>query len=260
MIIDFFGIKISCLCQTEQLDYVDQAIRNNKHSNYVTYTNAHVAVLAKKDEHLKKAINDAYIALPDGMSIVVSSKIKGIKCIEKSSGPDMMDLIIKNGIEKGYTHFFYGSTQSTLNLLEKKLRQKYDKIKILGMYTPPFRKLTNDEDEEIIRLINDISPDCIWIGLGAPKQELWMHEHYAKINRGVMFGVGAAFDFHAGTVKRAPIWMQKNCLEWLFRLIREPKRLWKRYFITNFMFLFYLIEFGIDIIDDQDIYDNISRD
>lgn len=112
------------------------------------------------------------------------------------------------------------------------------------MYAPPFRQLTEEEDEKIIQEINAANPDFLWVGLGAPKQEIWMAEHKDKISA-VMIGVGAGFDFHAGTVKRAPAWMQRSGLEWLYRLFQDPKRLWKRYVVTNSKFMWYMILEGI---------------
>ena len=143
--------------------------------------------------------------------------------------------------EKGYTHYFYGSTKETLDKLEVKLKQKYPKLNIVGMYSPPFRDLTELEDREIIEMINSTNADFIWIGLGAPKQEIWMYKHKNKVN-GLMFGVGAGFDYHAEIIKRAPKWMQNFSLEWLYRFWQEPKRLFKRYLTTNSKFIFYLLK------------------
>ena len=141
--------------------------------------------------------------------------------------------------KKGYRHYFYGSRQTTLDALREKLLEKYPKLNIVGMYSPPFRPLTEEEDNEAVERINAAQPDFIWVGLGAPKQEIWMAEHENRVH-GVMLGVGAGFDFHAGTIKRAPKWMQELCMEWLYRITQDPKRLLWRYLDTNFSFLWYL--------------------
>ncbi len=154
-------------------------------------------------------------------------------------GPDLMPAILALSQEKGYRHYFYGSTESTLAELRKVLTRRYPKLQIAGMYSPPFRTLTKEEDEEIIRRINDSGADFVWVALGAPKQEIWMYEHRHKV-KGLMLGVGAAFDFTAGTTRRAPMWMQKLCLEWVFRILRDPKRMLPRYLNTNFAFLYYV--------------------
>ena len=135
----------------------------------------------------------------------------------------------------GYRHYFYGSTPETLKLLKEKVEEKYH-LAIVGLESPPFRKLTEEEDRKVVERINAARADFVWVGLGAPKQEKWMYEHKGRIN-GLMIGVGAGFDYFAGNIKRAPMWMQKCSLEWLYRLMQDPKRLFKRYLVTNTKFL-----------------------
>ena len=192
--------------------------------------------MAYEDEQYRKVQNEAFLAVPDGKPLVLVCKKRGFADAGRIAGPDLMPKILKLSQEKGYSHYFYGSTEKTLTLLKEKLLKSYPDLKIAGMYSPPFRQLTEEEDRQIIRQINESRPDFIWVGLGAPKQEIWMNAHKEKVN-GLMLGVGAAFDFHAGTVKRAPGWMQEWCLEWLFRLCQDPKRLIKRYLKTNTKFL-----------------------
>jgi N-acetylglucosaminyldiphosphoundecaprenol N-acetyl-beta-D-mannosaminyltransferase len=139
------------------------------------------------------------------------------------------------------SHYFYGSKEETLLKLENSLHEKYPGIDIRGLYSPPFRALTKEEDEDDIRRINNSGADIVWIGLGAPKQEKWMAAHQGKIH-GVMMGVGAGFDFHAGTIKRAPVWIQKISMEWLYRLFQDPRRLIRRYFLSNIKFLWYTVK------------------
>jgi N-acetylglucosaminyldiphosphoundecaprenol N-acetyl-beta-D-mannosaminyltransferase len=208
---------------------------------YVCFIAAHALVTSVKDRRMRDTINGAAIASPDGMPLVWLGKAKGYDNMEKCSGPDMMGHILEDSEKMGYTQYFYGGTDESLEALRQNLSRKYPLLKILGMYSPPFRPLTQEEDERVINEINEKAPDFIWVGIGAPKQEFWIAEHANKINRGVMFGVGAAFDFHAGTLKRAPLWMQKHGLEWFYRLTREPGRLWKRYLVTNTLFVRYAI-------------------
>lgn len=249
--IDFFGTRISWICEKEQLKLIYKLVKNNIHA-YITYSNVHVVVTGRKNLDLRNAINNAIIASPDGKPISVVGRLKGAKCIEKCSGPDMMIKIIENGLQHGYRHYFYGGEEKTLRILKERLIESYPEIKIVGMYSPPFRELTSDEEKKIIEEINNARPDCIWVSLGAPKQELWMYRHKDCIKKGVMFGVGAAFNFLAKTQKRAPVWMQKYGLEWFYRLIEEPRRLWKRYLTTNIFFIMYLLRFGVTIIDEPD--------
>lgn len=147
-----------------------------------------------------------------------------------------MGEIFKITAVKGYRHFFYGSKQEILELMEQKLNESYPGIQIVGMYSPPFRPLTEEEDASVIQMINESKPDFVWIGLGAPKQEKWMADHQGKID-GLMIGVGAGFDYYAGKLERAPEWMQMRNLEWLYRLIQDPKRLFIRYLRTNTNFI-----------------------
>ena len=151
--------------------------------------------------------------------------------------------ILDISAKEGYRHFFYGSTEETLEKLQKHLGENYPGVQIAGMYSPPFRSLTEEEDKEIIRMINESQADFVWIGLGAPKQERWMSDHKGIIS-GFMVGVGAAFDYLAGNITRAPEWMQKTNLEWLYRLMQEPKRLFKRYFYTNTKFIWNAVILG----------------
>lgn len=204
--------------------------------NYICVSNVHTTVMAYRDKDYQKVQNAGAMALPDGKPLSIVSRRRGFWEAERVPGPDLMVHLFKESEEKGYRHYFYGSTEKTLQMLKENLQKEYPFLKIAGMYSPPFRKLTPQEDEQIIKQINDAEPDFIWVALGAPKQEYWMYEHQSKVS-GIMIGVGAAFDFSAGTVKRAPKWMQECCLEWLYRITQDPVRLIPRYFSTNFTFL-----------------------
>ena len=207
--------------------------------DYICVSNVHTTVMAFRDEEYRKVQNSGAMALPDGQPLSIVSRRRGYAQAKRVPGPDLMPAILNLSQEKGYTHYFYGSTKSTLEQLKKAILSKYPKVKIVGMYAPPFRELTEEEDEKITRRINDSGADFVWVALGAPKQERWMYEHRGRVG-GLMIGVGAAFDFIAGTVKRAPMWMQKLCLEWVFRIMQDPKRMIPRYLNTNFAFLYYV--------------------
>ena len=207
--------------------------------DYICVSNVHTTVMAFRDKEYRKIQNSAAMALPDGQPLSIVSRQRGYVQAQRVPGPDLMPAILNLSQETGYTHYFYGSTESTLAQLKKKLLKRYPKLQIAGMYAPPFRELTEDEDKEAVRRINDSGADFVWVALGAPKQEQWMYAHRNRVN-GLMIGVGAAFEFIAGTVKRAPMWMQKLCLEWVFRIIQDPKRMIPRYLNTNFSFLYYV--------------------
>lgn len=215
----------------------------NLRGKYICVSNVHTVVMSYEDEAYRKIQNSAAMVLPDGKPLSVVSRLRGFKEAQKVSGPDLMPEMFQLSEEKGYTHYFYGSTEETLDKLREALLIRYPKLKIVGRYSPPFRPLTKEEDDKIIHQINEVSPDFIWVGLGAPKQEQWMYAHRDKLC-GVMLGVGAGFDFHAGTVKRAPVWMQKCGLEWMHRLTQDPKRLFKRYVVTNTRFMWLILTGG----------------
>ena len=203
---------------------------------YICVSNVHTTVMAYRDSEYQNVQNSAAMALPDGQPLSMVSRKRGYKDARRVPGPDLMPEIIERGIKHGLRHYFYGSSDETLSKLKEQLLKSFPDMQIAGMYAPPFRSLTAAEDEDVINKINNTHPDFIWVALGAPKQEKWMYEHRGKLN-GIMLGVGAAFDFTAGTVKRAPMWMQKACLEWLYRIGQDPKRLMPRYFSTNFAFV-----------------------
>ncbi|MDY2651708.1 MAG: WecB/TagA/CpsF family glycosyltransferase [Eisenbergiella porci] len=220
------------------VSYIEQHLDELK-GHYICVSNVHTTVTAYRDEEYRNVQNNAAMNIPDGKPLSIVQRHSGFKNAGRVPGPDLMPEIFRLSEKKGYRHYFYGSRQETLDALKVKLAEEYPKLKIAGMYSPPFRPMTEEEDEEAIRNINECNPDFIWIGLGAPKQEKWMAAHDGRVC-GVMLGVGAGFDFHAGTIKRAPLWMQEFCMEWLFRIGQDPKRLFPRYLDTNFSFVFYL--------------------
>lgn len=207
--------------------------------DYICVSNVHTTVMAFRDKEYRMIQNSAAMALPDGQPLSIVSRSRGYTEAQRVPGPDLMPEILHLSQEKGYSHFFYGSSQHTLDQLKKVMLAKYPQLRIAGMYAPPYRELTKEEDDNAVRMINDSGADFVWVALGAPKQEKWMYEHRGKVN-GLMLGVGAAFDFIAGTAKRAPMWMQKLCLEWVFRIIQNPKRMIPRYLNTNFSFMYHV--------------------
>jgi N-acetylglucosaminyldiphosphoundecaprenol N-acetyl-beta-D-mannosaminyltransferase len=177
-------------------------------------------------------VNRAGLVTPDGMPLVWLGRLKGLEA-KRVYGPDLMLLTCEMAARKGYSHYFYGGMPGVPEKLADHLQRKFPGLKVAGTYSPPFRQMTAEEDQKIIQKINKARPHILWVGLSSPKQDLWMAEHLGKIKAPVMIGVGAAFNFHSGSVKQAPHWMQRSGLEWVFRLSQEPKRLWKRYLFDN---------------------------
>lgn len=234
---NILGVDISVTNMKDTVEYIEKNLESLK-GNYICVSNVHTTVMAYENEEYRKIQNGGALALPDGGPLSTVSRKRGFTNAERVTGPDLMEEIFKISEEKGYTHYFYGSTQETLDELKVKLTTKYPKLKIAGLYSPPFKKKVENEDMGKISKINDLGVDFFWVGLGAPKQEIWMNMHKNKI-KAIMIGVGAGFDYHADKIKRAPKFMQKNNLEWAYRLMQDPKRLFNRYFKTNCKFIWH---------------------
>jgi N-acetylglucosaminyldiphosphoundecaprenol N-acetyl-beta-D-mannosaminyltransferase len=205
-------------------------------SCYVCICNAHSVVTATQDAEFGRVVNEADMATPDGAPVAWMLRILGHSNQQRINGPDLMWRYCEQAQFRDESIFFYGSTQETLTALQSKLLASFPTLKIAGAISPPFRKLIAEEDAAIVDQINASGAGVVWVSLGCPKQEFWMAAHRGRVNA-VMVGVGAAFDYHAGTIKRAPKWMQDAGLEWLHRLLSEPRRLWKRYLVTNTLFI-----------------------
>lgn len=235
---EILGVQINVTDMNRTLDYIGMHLEELR-GNYICVSNVHTTVMAYEDSAYRNIQNSGAMALPDGAPLSVYSRKHGFADAGRVTGPDLMLELIKASKEKGYRHFFYGATQETLAAMRTAIERDYPDTCIAGMYAPPFRPLNASEDAAVVSMINQAKPDFIWVGLGAPKQEQWMYEHRGMLC-GVSVGVGAAFDYLAGDIKRAPKIMQKLCLEWLYRLLQDPKRLWKRYVTTNFKFIKYV--------------------
>lgn len=229
------GVNISITNMEDVIQCILSQLDSLK-GQYICFSNVHTTVMSRKNPDYCNVQNNAFMALPDGSPVALVARMRGYEQAEQVAGPDFMPALWKATENKEYKHYFYGSSPETIKELQKVLSQKYPKMKIVGMESPPYRTLTMEEDNESIARINASGADFLWVGLGAPKQERWMYEHRNRV-QALMFGVGAGFDFHAGTVKRAPKWMREHYLEWFYRLMQDPKRLWKRYVVTNFQFL-----------------------
>ena len=234
------GVNILVTNMEQTVSFIEQNIKKLR-GEYVCVSNGHTTVMSYEDEEYCRIQNEAVMALPDGDPLSIVSRKRGFKEAKRVTGPDLMKEMFERGNEgNGLSHYFYGGSQETIDTLQDILKKTYPGLKVVGMYSPPYRPLSEKEDQEVIRCINNCKPDIIWVGLGAPKQERWMYEHRGKVE-GLMLGVGAGFDYHTGKIKRAPVWMQKMCLEWFMRLIQDPKRLWKRYLVTNVKFIWYVL-------------------
>lgn len=205
--------------------------------HYALFSPVSTIMQCRQDPELRKVANHAGLVNPDGMPLVFLSRMMGEKETDRVYGPDFMMAFSELSVERGYKHFYYGGAEGVPEQLATTMREKFPGLQIVGTYSPPFRALTPEEDEDIVKMINDANPDVIWVGLGSPKQDHWMAQHRDRLNAAALLGVGAAFDFHTGRKPQAPYWMQRSGLEWTFRLATEPRRLWKRYLINNPVFV-----------------------
>lgn len=230
---NILGTDIAVTNMNETIECLESNL-DELRGEYICVSNVHTTIMAYEDSVYGQVQRSAAFCLPDGKPLSVYSRKHGFPQAERVTGPDLMGELFAK--DNGIRHYFYGGKPGTIETLSKILQEKYPHIQIAGMVSPPFRMLSEEEDSAEIQKMNNSGADIIWVGLGAPKQEKWMYEHKGKINA-VMIGVGAGFDYHAGTIKRAPVWMQKASLEWLYRLMQDPKRLFGRYFKTNLKYL-----------------------
>ncbi len=205
------GVNLAAINMDWLLKFTQKNIEKLK-GDYMTVVNVYSCVSAYEDSEYCEIQNGGVLAIPDGGPLSTVGRKRGYKKMERTTGPSYMGEILKVSVERGYKHYFYGSTPSTIEKLRENLLSAYPGLNIVGMYSPPFRPLTVEEDKLIVDRINELQPDFIWIGLGAPKQEQFMAAHQGRLD-GFMVGVGAAFDYYAGNIDRAPEWMQKRNLE-----------------------------------------------
>jgi N-acetylglucosaminyldiphosphoundecaprenol N-acetyl-beta-D-mannosaminyltransferase len=202
----------------------------------LAFCNVHSVMTARRDRELARALIDTDLANPDGMPLVWVLRRSGHPDQPRVYGPDLMEQALPHGVPLDWRHFLFGANDETLDRLEASAQQLAPGVRIVGRFAPPYRPLTPEEDEEIIARIRDSGANLVWVGLGLPKQELWMDRVRDRLPGVTLLGVGAAFDLLSGTVPQAPDWIQDRGLEWAYRLWREPRRLWRRYLVNNPLF------------------------
>jgi N-acetylglucosaminyldiphosphoundecaprenol N-acetyl-beta-D-mannosaminyltransferase len=229
------GVPITCSSFDEILETIDEEIqRRNSRNKYISITNTESLYHALRIPAHKKFITNAAISCCDGSGVVLAGKMLGFK-IPRLHGPDLMLKCCEHGINRQWRHFFYGGKKRVPERLSQELKKKHPGMITAGTLSPPFRPLTQEEDEKVIEMINKSKPDILWVGLGLLKQEIWVAQHLGKIDVTWMIGVGAAFDFYSGTVKRAPAFYRRLGLEWLYRAVFEPRMI-KRNFYSSLIF------------------------
>jgi N-acetylglucosaminyldiphosphoundecaprenol N-acetyl-beta-D-mannosaminyltransferase len=230
--VDVLGVGISAINMDMALAEVTRWIADGEH-RYVCVTGVHGVMESQRDAELLRIHNDSGLTTPDGMPMVWAGKKAGAGWMSRVYGPDLMLAVLERAAERGWKSFLYGGNEGVADLLAGKLTARIPGVEIVGTHCPPFRPLTPEEDQAVVDMINASGAHLVWVGLSTPKQERWMAAHVGRLNAAALFGVGAAFDFHAGLVPQAPKWMQRNGLEWFYRLTKEPRRLWRRYVRNN---------------------------
>lgn len=234
--VNVLGVNVAAINMGMALETMESWIKCRE-AHYVCVTGVHGVIESQRDPSLLQIHNQAGMVTPDGMPLVWLSRLHGHKHADRVYGPDLMLRCCDWSVRNGYRHFFFGGNAGVPEVLAERLKRKIPGLQITGTHSPPFGPVTPEEDEAIVRRINESAPDIVWVGLSTPKQEKWMHEHLGRVRAPVMIGVGAAFDFNAGLKRQAPHWMQRAGLEWLFRLVTEPRRLWRRYAFSIPVFL-----------------------
>lgn len=225
---DVLGVPISVTSPVAAAETIERWAQDDV-GRYVCIRDVASLMTIVDDPGCRGVHENAAMITPDGAPIAALGRLAGLP-VKRTCGPDLMALVCHRSVEKGLSHFFYGGREGVAEELADKLSSQYPGLKVAGFYTPPFRPLTADEDRELVELLKRSKADIVWVGISSPKQDIWMRDHVSRIPQ-TLIGVGAAFDFLSGNVRRAPAWMRRIGCEWLFRLLSEPRRLWRRYLI-----------------------------
>jgi N-acetylglucosaminyldiphosphoundecaprenol N-acetyl-beta-D-mannosaminyltransferase len=235
--VSVLGVRVHATSMDRALRTVEQAV-TSREKGYVCVTGVHGVMEAQSDDSLKRILNQSTLTVPDGRPTVWVGWMHGLFEMRQVTGPDLMLQICELSAGKGYRHFFYGGNPGVAEELRDALTRRYPGLNVVGCFCPPFRPLSGEEENALIRTVSELKPDFFWVGLSTPKQEKFMHQYLAKLDTRLMLGVGAAFDIHTGRIKDAPYWMKLGGVQWLHRLYQDPKRLWRRYLINNPKFVY----------------------
>ncbi len=234
--VDVLGVGVSAISLRGALAEIERWARDGEH-HYVCVTGVHGVIESQRDAELREIHNRSGLTVADGMPVYWSGRFAGSHEIERMRGSDLMLAVCELSAERGWTNYFYGGAPGTGDLVAERLRGRFPALKVAGVHSPPFRALTEDENAQIVAEINRSGADLVWVGLSTPKQERWMSDNVGRLHAAALFGVGMAFDVHAGLLPQAPRVIQNSGFEWLYRLYNEPRRLWRRYLYANPRFI-----------------------
>jgi N-acetylglucosaminyldiphosphoundecaprenol N-acetyl-beta-D-mannosaminyltransferase len=226
------GVRVDAVQIRDVIARMEDWIARHERCRYIAVTGMHGVTEAQHDGGFKDLLNAADLVVADGYPLVWLGRRKGFAQMKRRVyGPELMEAFCEETAGRCYRHLFYGGAPGVAEELASRFAARYPGLAVAGVYSPPFRALTAEEDRHVVATISNARADIVWVGLSTPKQERWMFEHRDQLRVPVLVGVGAAFDFHTGRTMQAPTWMRENGLEWLFRLIQEPRRLWRRYLV-----------------------------
>jgi N-acetylglucosaminyldiphosphoundecaprenol N-acetyl-beta-D-mannosaminyltransferase len=231
------GVPVDAVQIPDAIARMEGWIAARAGSRYVAVTGMHGVTEARQDPAFLATLNRADMVVPDGMPLVWLGRLRGHRLRRRVYGPELMLEFCRRTARQGLRHYFYGGAPGVADSLAGQMASRFPGLVVAGTWSPPYRPLTPEEDAEVVAHINDSRADILWVGLSTPKQERWMHQHQYALQVPVMVGVGAAFDIHSGRLKQAPVWMRENGLEWCYRLVQEPRRLWRRYVVLGSMFV-----------------------
>lgn len=234
--IEILGVPVSVVDMQSAADQIG-LWADAREARYICAADVNSIMQAQRNSAHLEALREAHMVLPDGTPLVWVSQARGLSRIRRVPGPDIMLQLCEAGVARGWQHYFYGGADGVAKDLALAMQCRFPGMKVAGTHAPPFRSLSTEERVRDLEQINAAHPHIVWVGLGCPKQEIWMRENASHLKGAVVIGVGAAFDFHSGRIPRAPIWMRRNGLEWLHRLGCEPARLWHRYLVLGPKFL-----------------------
>lgn len=233
------GVRISAVNLAIAVGLAEKWIAHGN-PGYVCVTGVHGVMEAYSDSEFRRILNCAIITLPDGMPMSWVGHLQGFRDMDRVFGPDFMSAMCRLSVERGYRNFLYGGQPGVAALLSKSLQTKFPGLQIVGTYTPPFRDLTLEEEQELADQVHRSRPHIFWVGLSTPKQDRFMAQYFKQLQVPLLVGVGAAFDYHTGRLHDSPDWVKRSGLQWLHRLLQEPRRLWRRYLSTNPAFLWHI--------------------
>jgi N-acetylglucosaminyldiphosphoundecaprenol N-acetyl-beta-D-mannosaminyltransferase len=243
------GSRVHLLSVNGTVDHIERWIeRRDGRCRRIVVTGFHGLWEAYKDPGLRSILNSGELWIPDGIAPIWVARIRGHRNVERAPGAEVMREFFRRASQKKYRSYFYGDTDSTLSTLQATVARDYSGHEVAGVFSPPFRPLTAEEDQEIIERINAARPDILWVALGAPKQDIWAYERLDRLKVPVVIGVGAAFAFIAGTVPRCPTWIGRIGFEWVYRFMKEPRKLWRRDLLDGPRFLFHV---GLELIRNE---------